>query len=339
MVYAALFNESYVPNRLEASYLANPTKFLAPYLFGGMIAQFLFGVFTCQVVNYYSAFGASDPLHLQAHVAIVVLLTIFKIVQIILSLWKRHVVDWGNFFQLTQMEPDTKITSLSSVLVTIAVQIFFINRAFHLSHHSYFFLVPVVACCALSLGASVWISDSFINASRMFPAASVATDGLITIFSMYYLVRAKSGLVSKATENLVSRLIWVTLQSAFPPLVTASLSAGFTGQTLGPYVFMCHCSTPLLEAFSMMYTLNCRAELRRAVTSANGQSIDLVTTVRWRRDDVTISRTTGTDVIKLQDTIDINVPRTVDEEEDVEQNDQGSSRWYTDSVKQDPHDS
>ncbi|KAJ7583781.1 hypothetical protein C8J56DRAFT_1027908 [Mycena floridula] len=333
MVYAALFNATYVPNKLEASYLANPPVFLSPYLFGGILAHYFFGVFSCQVVNYFNAFRKSDPWEQQVHVGIVVVLTIFKIVQIILSLWKREVIAWGDFRELTVIEPATKITSLSTVLVTLAVQVFFIKRCFRLSSRNYFFLVPVVACCSLSLAGSLWITatmpsnfatknESFITASRVFPAASVATDALITIFSMYYLIQARRNLLSETTDNIVSRLIKITLQSALPPLVTASLSAAFTGQNLGPYVFMWHCTTPLLEAFSMMYTLNCRAELRNTgshdVTGDNS-------TFRWGRNPVASSGTSRQQVdhIKLQN-VSINVAKTV--ETDIERGDRGGNR-------------
>ncbi|KAJ7581786.1 hypothetical protein C8J56DRAFT_958301 [Mycena floridula] len=321
-MYGALFNSNYVPNQLEASYLANPIKFLSPYLFGGILAQYFFGVFTCQVVNYYSAFGNSDPLSQKVHVSIVVALTIFKIVQIVISLWKRHVVDWGNFRALTVIEEDTRITSLSTVLVTIAVQVFFIHRCFLLSSRNYFFLVPVVACCLLSLAASLWVtitmpvnfaakSDSFIKASRLFPAASVATDGLITVFSMYYLVEARRNVASKSTDTLISRMILITLQSALPPLVTASLSAAFTGQTLGPYVFMWHCTTPLLEAFSMMYTLNCRAELRKADTNAHRhEGAADYSTMHWARRSS--ERLPVESHISLQNVSSVGVSKTIE---------------------------
>jgi len=282
-MYKALFNNTYVPNKLEAIYIKDPTRYLGPFYLAGLIAYFFFAIVAMQVHYYYRTFK-KDSIWQKIHVGVMMITVILKSAQVFVALWKREVYDWGNFYELTQIEEASKLAALSTAIVTAVVQVFFILRCFKLSNRNYFFAVPAALGVLLNVGTAIWFiwvmptnfavkSPMFSIASKVWPISSLVTDCIITSTTLYTLLRVRDKAISRRSINIISNLITLTLETAIPPLITTCLDVSFTGQLNGPNVFMFLVMTAYFQAFSMMYTINSRTDiLDRTDVESSGMS-------------------------------------------------------------------
>jgi hypothetical protein len=316
--YGALFNATYVPNKLEAMYIKDPSRYLGPFFIAGLVAYFLLATILMQVVHYFRIYKSDSRLQ-KSHVGFMFFMIICKSVQVFIALWKREAADWGNYLELTIIEEASKFASTTSSAVTTVVQLFFIHRCFRLSNQNYYFAVPAVAGVVLNFSSALWMtaimptnfankSNEFGIASQVFPISSVITDAIITLTTLYTLLRVRRKAISPTTLSMISRLVRLTLETATPPLITACLNAALTGQLNGPFVFLFLTMTPYLQAFSMMYTINLRSEIRDASAYKTGTDVENSMTLKDR-----VSRGTRGDPIKLQN-VSVNVSHTVDTE-------------------------
>jgi hypothetical protein len=282
--YGALFNATYVPNHLEAIYIKDPSRYLGPFFVTGLLSYFFLAIINMQVQHYYRTYK-SDALFQKGHVGLMMFTVVAKSVQVFIALWKREAAEWGNYQQLTIIEEDSKFAGTTSSVVTIVVQAFFIHRCFRLSNHNYFFAIPAIVGVVLNISTALWMtaimptnfaikSHEFDIASQIFPISCVVTDSIITLTTLYTLLRIRRKASSAKSLNMISRLVRLTLETAILPLVTSILDVCFTGQLNGPYVFGYVTMTPYLQAFSMMYTINLRTEIRDASTYKTGTDVE-----------------------------------------------------------------
>ncbi|KZV96230.1 hypothetical protein EXIGLDRAFT_733592 [Exidia glandulosa HHB12029] len=83
ILYPGLYNSSYVPAPLELKFANNPGGYLTPYLFAVMFSFLIAGVILSQATTYYnSKFFTEDSLSLRIHVAVVLVLSALKLVQV-----------------------------------------------------------------------------------------------------------------------------------------------------------------------------------------------------------------------------------------------------------------
>jgi len=331
--YGALFNASYVPNKLEAIYIKDPAWALGPFFIAGILDYFLFGVILMQIGHYFRTYKLDSRIQ-KFHVCFLALVITLKSSQILAALWKREAVDWGNFYELTQIEEASKIAAMTTSFVTTVVQVFFIHRCFRLSNRNYFFAIPASMGVLLNLAAAIWMGivmpTNFANkkpdfnvASKVFPISSVVTDAIITLTTLYTLIRVRRKAISNKSITMVSRLLRLTLETAFPPLITAVCNASFTGQLNGPLVFCFLSTTPYLQAFSMMYTINLRADIRDAAAPSTYRATSDLENGMSLKQRVN-HQGSGTDAITLQN-VSVNVTKYTDSKMDPDSLGEGST--------------
>ncbi|EJD35646.1 hypothetical protein AURDEDRAFT_117336 [Auricularia subglabra TFB-10046 SS5] len=283
-LYPGLYNSSYVPTPLELKFARNPSGYLSPYFFAVLFSFLIAGIIVAQAASYYnSKFFNEDPTSLRLHVAIVLLLSTLKLIQVGAAGHMDFSLHYGDYNFLTHKNWVFRISVLSATIVSATVQVFFIKRVSKFSHHAPVFLVPTLLAWLGSIGSAIWVtvvfpedwatrSHSFVLAGRVAPGFTLVCDILITGFAMYYLLRSA---LAFPQESPVYRIIRVMLESAVPPCITALLNVIFDDQAAGGYVFLFVALTPLLQTFSMIYSLNSRVYYRqRAEAKARTMGTD-----------------------------------------------------------------
>ncbi|KAJ6460815.1 hypothetical protein C8R47DRAFT_117440 [Mycena vitilis] len=268
--------ESSAPN-LAAEYT------LGPWLIGTCIELVLQGIISTQFVKYFGRFR-DDPLGLKLAVVALALMTYTLSILMFMLLWDEFAVNFGTL-QVPHAYQIGLTTSAGIIRATVGlfVQSYFCSRLYLLSR-KWYIVAPMVAIFLAAFAASMLGIAHFLSSSGMqavaLPAAkwdiytylplplTMGGDVLLTCSMAYYLIKCKKD-VLPGSVGVLNALIRLTFQTAAPATICALV--GFVFSLTFPEVFPFSraiatlASTVFLAklyAFSMMWTLNARQNMR-----------------------------------------------------------------------------
>ncbi|CAE6450656.1 unnamed protein product [Rhizoctonia solani] len=338
------FNSSYTPLPFELPYINNTSGMLGPWLLASIFCLMMEGVLLCQTFNYAVGYP-HDRRMIRSLVAISVLFCSFKAGHMIYISWDFFIAHFGNYLSASIPTASIKLTGLESSIIGAMIQAFFIHRTFVLSRN-WIFLCLTIPTLLLGLAGALILTIIVFDpvlvltkgvllnaAANMMVSCVVICDVFITIFTCWYLLRAKTGFA--ATNNLITRLLYTAIQSALPPTICAILNLYWNSRAASTtWVNFFNSLMPFLYVCSMIFTLNSRASVSRAGTSGystGGNAYELRTGNRQptgaasrehetTRPEVYISRQTHVDAISSR-----NGTQTFDaKESNAYTSDQGS---------------
>ncbi|GAB1525875.1 hypothetical protein RhiTH_009041 [Rhizoctonia solani] len=204
---------------------------LGPWLLASIFCLMMEGILLCQTFNYAVGYP-HDRLMLRLLVGVSVLFCSFKAGHMIYISWDFFIAHFGNYLSASIPTASVKLTGLESSIIGAMIQAFFIHRTFVLSRN-WIFLVLTIPTLLLGLAGALILTilvfdlklltknGVLLNASaNMMVSCVVICDVFITVFTCWYLLRAKTGFT--ATNNLITRLLYTAIQSALPPTICYS---------------------------------------------------------------------------------------------------------------------
>ncbi|CAE6341804.1 unnamed protein product [Rhizoctonia solani] len=341
--YPGFLNSNYKPISIELPYINNTAGMLGPWLLASIFCLMMEGILLCQTFNYAVGYP-HDRLMLRLLVGVSVLFCSFKAGHMIYISWDFFIAHFGNYLSASIPTASVKLTGLESSIIGAMIQAFFIHRTFVLSRN-WIFLVLTIPTLLLGLAGALILTilvfdlklltknGVLLNASaNMMVSCVVICDVFITVFTCWYLLRAKTGFT--ATNNLITRLLYTAIQSALPPTICAILNLYWNSRAASTtWVNFFNSLMPFFYVCSMVFTLNSRASVSRSGTSysTGGNAYEMRTGNRnptgpasrdqeTTRPEVYISRQTHVDAISSR-----NGVQTFDaKESNVYTSDQGS---------------
>ncbi|KAF8193591.1 hypothetical protein K438DRAFT_2017698 [Mycena galopus ATCC 62051] len=281
-------------------------------------ALFLQGVLYAQFAHYLTL-KKRDSIWLKFFVVGLALMTTLKGVQALALMWIQNVILYGNLQAASDMFHNywaAKIIRILEATIAFYVQMFFCRRLWILCRNPYI----VISCIALfTLGlVSAVVATFFIftNSDGTTFTGWVTThlgialsgDLLLTGSTVFWLLRHGETVLSGGpTETILNSLIRVTVQSAAPAALCASITFVVTIQydSWTPASVMIDCIMtmvlPQLYAWSAMWALNSRDGI--CSRAAETYSVHLGTTLALSDPETCSSRSptigeSGTEVSK-----------------------------------------
>jgi len=158
--------------------------------------------------------------------------------------------------------------------IGLYVQAFFCHRLWVISKKNYWFLIPIVAvllfayvsiCLAtyyITVGVSVNSKIATWFAAHL--SSVFAGDVMITLSTAYFLLKSRKDVLPQ-TVGVIDALVRLTFQTAAPAAICAMFNLIFSQIYEGDDKLISSAfnqALPKLYAFSMMWTLNARREIR-----------------------------------------------------------------------------
>jgi len=254
---------------------------LGPWLIGCFLDILLQGILFGQF-NQYFVNCSSDKLVTRLVVLGLAIITTLKTVHSFASSWILFILNFKDLIGAITLNYTAWWLSGSGLMVAsigIYVQTFFCHRLWVISNKNYWFVVPI-AIVLLFAYVSICLATYYIskgveagpNIATWFAAhlSSVfAGDLLITMSTAYFLLRSRRGVLPH-TAGIVNALVRLAFQTAAPAALCAMLNLIFSQIYTGDNKLISSAfnqSLAKLYAFSMMWTLNARSELRRTLNN------------------------------------------------------------------------
>ncbi|KAJ7728430.1 hypothetical protein DFH07DRAFT_222701 [Mycena maculata] len=260
----------------EAEYL------VGPYVIGTCIELVFQGILSAQFVSYFTTYR-KDPLAMKVLVAILVFATYAKSIQAFTILWYQTTVNFGDLnadLDLRHGAWYASSSGLTASAIVLYVQIYFTVRFFRVSHKWYLavplsfifivgFIFQIVTCREVVLGAAYDIEVAALD--NVYVVLILIGDTLLTSGLAFCLIKSRRSVSIPQTVGKLSSLIRLTFQTAAPATVCALTN--FIFYLTFPEVYplsrgLASMATnivlPKLYAFSMMWTLNVRRDIRTA---------------------------------------------------------------------------
>ncbi|KAH8831225.1 hypothetical protein DL96DRAFT_1812121 [Flagelloscypha sp. PMI_526] len=283
----------------------DPEYDIVMYLSGGtfigcLVVLFLIGVLTTQVNSYY-VYYKDDKLSLRVAIGILYLLAVIKAMQSFEILWVHYIL-WGQdpVGAISRPTPWYEMASVPlGAIIGFYVQSYYLYRLWALSKKWW---VPVPVALVMLLGVLMGIISAILNktsriSNTVFAIHTDCTfiaDVLITLLSVFFLVRAKRHVLSRSTD-LVNSLIKLSFQAALPAsacaftlLVAARVSKALTTDAATAIILVLLHVLPLVYCNSMMYLLNTRRSLQL------GSSTHMSSSTGHQSRPTRVGRRTGT---------------------------------------------
>lgn len=249
---------------------------LGPWLIGCFLDVLLQGVLFCQFSHYFGRYS-DDKVGTRLAVIGLLILTTLKTIHSFVSSWILFIIYFKDLSGAISLSYTAWWLTSSGVMVAsigIFVQAFFCYRLWVISWNNYWVLAPIVTVLLFAY-TSICVATYYISQGveatpqigTWFAAhlSSVfAGDLLITLSTAYFLLRSRKDLLPH-TVGLINALIRLTFQTAAPAAMCALLNLIFSQVYTGDNKLISSAfnqTLPKLYAFSMMWTLNARDELR-----------------------------------------------------------------------------
>ncbi|KAJ7130369.1 hypothetical protein C8R44DRAFT_829736 [Mycena epipterygia] len=215
-------------------------------LLGVVLQQILLGVIMLQTYRYYNLFSTRDCKFYQALVGTLFVLNMLEEGMDIHVLYRTAVVHYGDFaffdLQTWTMWSEPAVTAL----IGFIAQVFFTERCWRVTNNSRLILALLALLLLLSFGSGVAVSVSFFQV-KLFSAlakipipitfwlvSTAVTDltiaGILSYSLMYRTGHANGGFwfkrtsdvaVSKHTEDVVSKLIRLSMETSLATAIIA----------------------------------------------------------------------------------------------------------------------
>ncbi|CAK5263753.1 unnamed protein product [Mycena citricolor] len=260
------------------AFMANRITALA-----GFVDAILFGIVACQVVTFFQSYRRHKGIerHYGRLVLVVTVLATMKTAQSLGIIWAQTVVQW--------MNPDVAQTLVAkawfevstptmTAITAIIVQSFFTMR-FYMLLRNFLYCIPILMSMMLSFAAVCLSLNSIVTNNTkakimwllVHLVCTFCTDFMITVGTCLALQKRNSGGLA-STTNLINRLMRLVFESAIPPTIAAGIDLIMT-QILGPKLLwhlVINFALSKLYIISLLYTLNCINEYRRARELSGG---------------------------------------------------------------------
>ncbi|CAK5278352.1 unnamed protein product [Mycena citricolor] len=282
------------------AFMANRITALGAWVIAGFVDAILFGIVACQVVTFFQSYRRHKGIerHYGRLVLVVTVLATMKTAQSLGIIWAQTVVQW--------MNPDVAQTLVAkawfevstptmTAITAIIVQSFFTMR-FYMLLRNFLYCIPILMSMMLSFAAVCLSLNSIVTNNTkakimwllVHLVCTFCTDFMITVGTCLALQKRNSGGLA-STTNLINRLMRLVFESAIPPTVgsarcqpgliaywPAQIAAGIDlimTQILGPRLLwhlVINFALSKLYIISLLYTLNCINEYRRARELSGG---------------------------------------------------------------------
>ncbi|KAJ6587454.1 hypothetical protein DFH09DRAFT_1307683 [Mycena vulgaris] len=253
---------------------------LGPWLIGSCLDLVLQGTLSGQFVNYFTYYSDDKP-SLRITVAVLALLTLLKSMQSFAIIWIQSIVFFGDLQGAILLNYTTWWQSgnpLMVALIGLYVQCYFCFRLWVISKKWY--VVAPVGVLFLFAFLSIVVGTYFITTAdepqirKWFAAhlSSVFTgDIILSMMTAYFLLKSKKNVLPQ-TVGLINALVRLTFQTAAPAAICAMFNLIFSQVNPGNGIISTafNMALPKLYAFSMMWTLNARRNIRVMHSSRNG---------------------------------------------------------------------
>ncbi|GLB39972.1 hypothetical protein LshimejAT787_0704820 [Lyophyllum shimeji] len=249
---------------------------LGPWLIGCFIDVLLQGILFCQFSHYFGRYP-DDGIGNRLAVTGLLILTTLKSVHSFASSWVLFIIHFKDLTGAIALNYTAWWLTSSGLMVAsigIYVQAFFCHRLWVISWKNYWVLAPIIVVLLFAY-VSICLATYYISQGAQagphiatwFAAhlSSVfAGDLLITLSTAYFLLRSRKDLLPQ-TVGLINALIRLTFQTAAPAAMCAMFNLIFSQIYSGDNKLISSAfnqTLPKLYAFSMMWTLNARDQLR-----------------------------------------------------------------------------
>lgn len=255
---------------------------LGPWLIGSLVDIFIQGVLLSQFNRYFHWYK-DDRVGTRIAVVGLAVLTTLKSAQSIALIWIMFILHFKDLSGAILLNYTAWWQTGNSQMVAsigLYVQIFFCHRLWVVSQKSrarpglltfisIILLFAYVSICLatyyISQGAAAGPKIALWFAAHL--SAVFAGDMLITLSTAYFLLKTKKEVLPQ-TVGIISALVRLTFQTAAPAAVCALFNLVFSQVYSGSNKLI---STgfnqvlPKLYAFSMMWTLNARLNIRQGM--------------------------------------------------------------------------
>ncbi|KIO31275.1 hypothetical protein M407DRAFT_220375 [Tulasnella calospora MUT 4182] len=202
---------------------ANIQLMVGPLLLGYLFNYGLYGILILQTYIYYLSFPRDSRL-IKSLVYGLFFLDTIQTIMTTHNAWHFLSSGWGNVGVLADPGWSWIAVPLFSGLVSSTVQLFFSWRIWKLS--GFWWLAGFIGCAALAQGISACVTGiwfAILNditkialldvSAGVWLAGSAITDLFITVSLVYVLRKKTQGDLSSNTEDIISRLIRMTVQT------------------------------------------------------------------------------------------------------------------------------
>ncbi|KAJ7890265.1 hypothetical protein B0H13DRAFT_2531316 [Mycena leptocephala] len=264
--------------------MANPAEYLiGPFLIGTSIELVLQGVVSTQFVKYFETYR-DDPFALKSYVAGLALMTCALSIHMFVIVWYLFAVRFGTFLFLgTPHAYEIMLTGSSAIIravIGLYVQAYLCSRLFFLSRKWYIvaplasvfvttFVANLLAICYYIFGEA----NNFPTIEKWSLPLNMVGDIALTSSTAYFLIKYKKDVLPQSV-GVLNALIRLTFQTAAPATICAFInfviSLTFPNIYPNARVFAAtafNIVLPKLAAFSMMWTLNARQQIRSTLHS------------------------------------------------------------------------
>ncbi|EIN08505.1 hypothetical protein PUNSTDRAFT_44994 [Punctularia strigosozonata HHB-11173 SS5] len=194
---------------------AHPDRYQGPWLLGSLFSMFLQGILLVQIDSYFRTYR-KDALHTRS----------LKSAQTAAVAWNLNVEKFGDYDALAVGSWYQMTTSLSSGIISFAVQGYFTLRLAKLTNRNIFLLTPLALLTLFGLSGAIAMTVITMNmgssAGNVAKFNDLVSINAGSVLVLYLLIRSKTGY--KATDRLVNKIVHVTWMSALPPFICALLN-------------------------------------------------------------------------------------------------------------------
>ncbi|KAI5119581.1 hypothetical protein M0805_006466 [Coniferiporia weirii] len=279
----------------------HPAQFVGPNVAGAIVQSIETGILINQSVRFWSR-SSGEPGIIKLLAAFVSIVALFQTCIAIYNTWRVVVLGFGNWEGVVFLEWPDRIQPALNCAMAAPFQAFLIYRCWNVMQRRWIILVPLASLLLASVGINVYITaDIFyafklplttlistdVESPRGYMSAFIITatlDILITVLMLWFLIRAKSQVVSRRLDKILARLSRMMWEAAVPPCACAIAACIVYISMSMENLWDVFCQSILgkLYVISLFVILNGSADLRRAapITPSAGMTKYWITDVR-----------------------------------------------------------
>ncbi|CAL1703152.1 unnamed protein product [Somion occarium] len=268
----------------------HPAYFIGPNIMGIFIQAIEMGF----VINQFFTFWSRADRESSVIKTIVLIVTSVAVLQTSLafySLWRAHVLHFGDFIIATSFIWVDKLSPIMTVSMASPVQAFLIWRCWTLTRRNWIILGSLSTVLLASVISSIVVTVETFNINfqvlvesvdqlpRIRPdvtfilalASSAALDVAVTSILLTYLSRAKAHVYSSRFRRVMRKLVILIWEAAVPPAACAIVVV-VTYLTIvndNYWDLMFQAILGKLYVISLFVTLNGRADLAKVAAGTN----------------------------------------------------------------------
>ncbi|KAI0262237.1 hypothetical protein BC834DRAFT_402974 [Gloeopeniophorella convolvens] len=255
-----------------------------PFLGSTALSTFIGGIETGLIIALFMRYWAhshSELLYVKIMVPFVTLVALFQTGCSFSVMWKRSVIDFGDWQAIAIPSWPSKVQSFLTALMATPIQLYLVWRCWRLLGRRWYVAVPLVLLVIGSVITNIliWVTvlrTDFTSSGLHGPAMEyyvsfvlsvafpAALDIALTSILLTFLIRSRTGIHTRRFQRIITRLIMVTWESAIPPCACA-LATFFCTIRSAPYVsfwdIMLQSILGKLYLISLFLILDSRVEL------------------------------------------------------------------------------